>query len=218
MQQELSKKNVIVTGWPSKEKVFFNENGLRKVAGTQSRQISINGNIHLINFSLNSLYVYFPDYSIKPSSNGCGPMVVSGCVRDIWDNCHLSGKILNALDLLLYDGNTEPTEYASDLHAWDVTHGHHHIDPASSYPTEHMWWALLGHENAITFLHINCEGGCTEVLVADGGKLWGFLHLHHSNPLSSINFFLNNSFCLDKVLRSSKYDFEAVALRPGDKL
>jgi hypothetical protein len=162
---------------------------LRMVAGTQSWQISINGNIHVVNFSLNSLYVYFPDYSIKPSGNGCGPMVVSGHMRDIWDNRHPSGKILNALDLPLYNGNTEPTEYASDLHAWDVTRSHHHIDPASSYPTKHMRWALLGHENAITFLHIDCKGGCTEVLVANGGKLWGFLYPRCGNPLSSINFF-----------------------------
>jgi hypothetical protein len=218
MQQELSKKNVIVTGWPLKEKVSFNEDGLRKVAGTQSRQISINGNIYIVKFSLHSLYVYFADYSIKPPGNGCGPTVVSGRVRDIWDNRHLSGKILNALDLPLYDGSTEPTEYSSDLHAWDVTRGHHHIDPASSYPTEHMRWALLGHENAITFLHIDCEGGCTEVLVADGGKLWGFLHPRRGNPLSSVDFFLKDSFRLDEVLRSSEYDFEAVALRPGDKL
>jgi hypothetical protein len=90
MQQELSKKNVIVTGWPLKEKVSFNKDGLRKVAGTQSRQISINGNIHVVNFSLNSLYVYFPDYSIKPSSNGCG--CEWSCVRymgqspSIWEN------------------------------------------------------------------------------------------------------------------------------------
>jgi hypothetical protein len=104
-----------------KEKMSFNEDGLRKVAGTQLWQISINGNIHVINFSLNSLYVHFPDYSIKPS--------------------------------------------------WDVTRSHHYIDPASLYSTKLMWWAFLGHENAITFLHIDCEGGCTEVLVADGGKL-----------------------------------------------
>ena len=48
MQQELRKKNVIVTGWPLKEKISFDEDGLRKVAGTQSRQISINGNINII--------------------------------------------------------------------------------------------------------------------------------------------------------------------------
>lgn len=44
MQQEQSKKNVIVRGWPIKSKVSFDEDGLRRVAGTQSRQISINGN------------------------------------------------------------------------------------------------------------------------------------------------------------------------------
>ena len=62
MQQELRSKNVIVTSWPLKEKICFNEDGLRKVAGTQSRQISINGNIDIINscrvHSLSLLYVY----------------------------------------------------------------------------------------------------------------------------------------------------------------
>ena len=52
MQQELSKKNIIVTGWPLKEKLSFNEEGLRKVAGTQSRQISINGEIDVTNSCL----------------------------------------------------------------------------------------------------------------------------------------------------------------------
>ena len=44
MQQELRRKNVIVSGWPVKDDISFNEAGLRKVAGTPSRQISINGN------------------------------------------------------------------------------------------------------------------------------------------------------------------------------
>lgn len=43
MQQEQRAKNVIVSGWPIKNKISFDEDGLRKVAGTQSRQISING-------------------------------------------------------------------------------------------------------------------------------------------------------------------------------
>lgn len=158
------------------------------------------------------------DYSIKPANNVCGPTVVSGRVRDLWDNRHPSGRILNALDLPLYDGNLEPTEYTSDLHAWDVTRGHHHIDQSSSYPTEHMRWALAGHENALTFLHIDCEGLCTDVTVADGGKAWGFLRERPGNPLSSINFFLKDNFRLDQVLRSSDYDFELVALRPRDRL
>ena len=112
----------------------------------------------------------------------------------------------------------EPTEYASDLHAWDVTRGHHHVDQASPYPTEHMRWALLGHEHAITFLHIDCEGLGTDLLVADGGKVWGFLRERLGNPLSSINFFLKDTFRLDEVMDLSDYDFEAVALRPRDRL
>ena len=139
-------------------------------------------------------------------------------MQDLWDNHHPSGKILNALDLPLYDGSTEPTQYASDLHAWDVTRGHHHVDQTSPYPTKHMRWALAGHENAITFLHIDCEGLSTDIMVIDGGKAWGFLRERRGNPLSSINFFLKDGFRLDQVLSSSEYDFEIVALRPGDRL
>ena len=133
-------------------------------------------------------------------------------MQDMWDNCHPSRKILNALDLPLYDGNTESTEYVSDLHAWDVTCSHHHVDQASSYPTEHMQWALLGHEHAITFLHIDCKSLGTDLLVADSGKMWGFLRECLCNPVSSINFFFKDTFRLDKVLDLSDYDFEAVAL------
>ncbi len=43
MQQELRKKNIVVSGWPLQQKLTFNEDGLRKVAGAPSRQISING-------------------------------------------------------------------------------------------------------------------------------------------------------------------------------
>jgi hypothetical protein len=162
--------------------------------------------------------VQFLDYSIEPSDNDCSPTVVSGRVRDLWVNSHLSGKILNALDLPLYAGDTEPTEYGSELHAWDVTRGHHHIDQKSSYPTEDMRWALVGLQNALTFLHVDCEGVGTDITVADGRKAWGFLRERHNNPLSSTNFFLKDAFRLNEVLPLSEYDFEMVALRPGDRL
>lgn len=122
------------------------------------------------------------------------------------------------MDLPLCTSNTEPTEYASDLHAWDVTRGHHHINHTSSYPTEHMRWALVGHENAITFLHIDCEGLSTEIFVADGGKAWGFLCERPGNTMESIDFFLKDSFRLDQVLDTSEYGFELIAMQPGDKL
>lgn len=220
MQQELGQKNIIVTGWPLKENISFNEDGLRKVAGTQSRQISISGTLSSFFTHRHTEFIpcFSSDYSIKPSNGDCGATVVSGRVRDIWDNRHPSGKILNALDLPSYNGNTEPTEYATDLHAWDVTRGHHHIDQASSYPTEHMRWALVGLKNSISFVHVDCEGLGTDIWVADGGKVWGFLRQRSGNPLSSINFFLDNRFRLNEVLRSSAYDFEAIAMRRHDRL
>ena len=54
MQQELRKKNIIVSGWPLQKRVSFNEDGLRKVAGAKSKQISINGNT----YSLDNLYTH----------------------------------------------------------------------------------------------------------------------------------------------------------------
>ena len=125
---------------------------------------------------------------------------------------------MNALDLPLYTGDTEPTEYGSKLHAWDVTQGHHHIDQKSLYPTEDMQWALVGLQNALTFLHLDCEGVGTEITVADSRKAWRFLHECHGNPLSSIDFFLKDSFHLNEVLPLSEYDFKVVALHPGDRL
>ena len=168
--------------------------------------------------SIRSFNIYFVDYSIKPSGGDCNPTVVSGRVRDIWDNRHPSGKILNALDLPLCAGDRDLTEYGSDLHAWDVTRGHHHVDHTSSYLTEHMRWALVGLQNSFTFLHLDCDGLSTDITVADGGKAWGFLRERQSNPLSSVDFFLKDSFRLNEVLPESAYDFEVVALRPGDRL
>ena len=43
-------KNVIVTGWPLKEKILSNESGLRTIAGTPSSQISINYLLFISNY------------------------------------------------------------------------------------------------------------------------------------------------------------------------
>ena len=43
MQLEQRARNIVVRGWPVKNKILFNEDGIRKVAGTPSRQISVNG-------------------------------------------------------------------------------------------------------------------------------------------------------------------------------
>ena len=81
-----------------------------------------------------------------------------------------------------------------------------------------MQWALIGHENIITFLHIDGEGLSTDLLAAAGGKAWEFLCEHNGNPLSYMGLLLKDNFRLDKVLDWSDYDFEIVALWPGDRL
>jgi hypothetical protein len=56
-QQELMNKNVIVTGWPLKDEISFSESGLRKIAGTQSRQISINGRLLVYAVFISSIHL-----------------------------------------------------------------------------------------------------------------------------------------------------------------
>ncbi len=60
MQHEQSAKNIVISGWPSKNNILFDEDGLRKIAGTQSRQISINGNVLLPLFYDDSQPVIVP--------------------------------------------------------------------------------------------------------------------------------------------------------------
>ena len=128
-------------------------------------------------------------------------------------------EIFECIRSSLYAGDTEPTEYRSELHAWDVTCGHHHhIDQKSSYPTEHMKWASVGLQNPLTFLQIDCESVGINITVACGGKALGFLCECHHNPMSSINFFLKDTFCLNEVFSLLDYDFEFVAFLPGDQL
>ncbi len=70
----------------------------------------------------------------------------------------------------------------------------------------------------MTFLHLDCDGLSTSVTVTDGGKAWGFLRQRFWQPYIIRKLFLEDSFCLDEVLPSSEYDFELVALQPGDRL
>lgn len=150
--------------------------------------------------------------------SGCRPSTVSGRLCDMIDYQHDNVRVLNALDLPCPRADTTPLPYTTDLHAWELTAGHHTIDGVASYPREHMRWSLLGHKNTMTFSHLDCEGVNTFVKVLTGGKVWGLLRPRKSNPLSSTNFFLQDGFRLDEILDSSDYDFEIVVLRPGDVL
>ncbi|KAF8883755.1 hypothetical protein CPB84DRAFT_1817024 [Gymnopilus junonius] len=123
------------------------------------------------------------------SSRTCTPTVVSGTVQDLFDNATDQGKILNGLDFCMWQGSLSPNPYAVDIVAWDIINRIHHADPCTPYPTDDMNWGLMGLENCLTFVH-----------------------------LSFINFFTDISFCLNEVLKSSKYDFEFIVLNPGDML
>lgn len=136
----------------------------------------------------------------------------------MWTHRHSHSKILNALDLPCPQGSREPHPHTTELIAWHLTAGHHGVDHAAPYMTEHMRWYLVGHQHCLTGIHIDSDGLATEVEPLDGGKIWGFIRERPSNPLSSIDFFLRPDFTLETVLDSADYDIEAIVLRPGDRL
>lgn len=150
----------------------------------------------------------------------CVPLVLSGVVQDLLDNVEdiNTNKILNALDFPLWNGNCERNTYSTDLAAWDVTRGLHIFDPSALYPTGDVRWGLAGLKHSMTFLHIDPDGFHTENTVIVGGKAWGLLRERPGMKKSSIDFYLDEGFCLNEIVEATHYDFEIIALRPGDRM
>jgi len=51
-----------------------------------------------------------------------------------------------------------------------------------------------------------------------GKKVWGILQEAPKYQLSSIDFFLDENFLLDKITNGSTFGLEAIVLWPGDTL
>lgn len=148
------------------------------------------------------------------------PLTVSGTFRNILDNANKpDGKILNGLDLPLWDDNLkERLPYATDMAAWDYVRGRPH-GVSSQYPTTDMRWGLAGTANAVTFFHIDSDGYSTFLRVIYGKKVWGiYRHQPPHLSLSSTNLFLDKNFRLDEILDQSTFGLEAIVLQPGDML
>ena len=172
---------------------------------------------------LNSAYCPVDFSSIaasKGNQDNCVPSVLSGVVQDLLDNVEDidTNKILNALDFPLWNGNCERNGYSTDLAAWDVTRGLHIFDPSTPYPTGDVRWGLAGLKHLMTFLHIDPDGFHTENTVIVGGKAWGLLRERPGMKKSSMNFYLDEGFCLNEIVEATHYDFEIIALRPGDRM
>ena len=164
------------------------------------------------------------DFSLITTSGdgeeSCVPSVLSGIVQDLLDNTEDTdnNKILNALDFPLWNGNCNRNAYSTDLAAWDVTRGLHIFDPSALYPTGDVRWGLAGLKHSMTFLHIDPDRFHTENTVGVGGKAWGLLRERPGIKKSSIDFYLNEAFCLNDVVETTDYDFEVIALRLGDRM
>jgi hypothetical protein len=82
-----------------------------------------------------------------------------------------------------------------------------------------MCWGLAGTADTMTFMHIDSDGYATFVQVITGKKGWGILPEAPNQPrLSSVDFFLDETFLLDELSPASTFGLEAIVLRPSDTL
>lgn len=161
------------------------------------------------------------DYSaVSASEEFCGPSTVAGTTRDILDNAVLgrNGRILNGLEFPRWDAHVVRTPFSSQLVAWHHTRNHHNAPLNLPYPTGDMHWGLAGTADTVTFLHIDSDGLGTDIQVMCGMKVWGLLRAREDAPLRSMSFFTSTDFSLDTVSADAHYDFEAIVLKPGDRL
>jgi len=118
----------------------------------------------------------------------------------------------------MWNASTEPNAYAVDLVAWDFTRGKHGCASEFPYPTEHTRWGLAGTANTMTFVHIDSDGFNTFLKIVCGMKVWGVYKEKLPATLSSTNAFLHPSFHLNAVDETTRFDLEAVVLKPGNLL
>jgi hypothetical protein len=159
------------------------------------------------------------DFSVINPGTDCVPSVVSGQVNDLLENASSTGKILNGLDLPMWASYRPLNNYETDTVAWNFTRGTHRIPLNGPFPTQDREWGIAGLKHVLTFLHIDCDGFNTRYGPKVGRKLWAFLRPQDSKKLSSIDFYMDeDGFSLSGKPKITKYDFEAVVLRPGDEL
>jgi hypothetical protein len=176
-------------------------------------------------FYINMLKDY-KDFTFPSLTKGknTAPATVSGLVSDILDNArNPDGKILNGIDFPACFPTCADTpqlsSYATDIVAWDYLRGKPYCGNFSNpYPTGHMRWGLAGTAHAVTFMHIDSDGYATVVRVIDGKKVWGILREIPNGSLASVDVFVNPNFLLDEIAPGSKFQLEAIVLRPGDTL
>lgn len=214
LQDIMKVKHVVVTGWPINKDAKFDESSMRSLVGSLQSQVYINGWFHF--FPLPGVSHIRSDYSVDSSS--LVPTLVSGYASDILLNSSATGRILNGLEFPMSDADHQPNSYSADLAAWDVTRGQHNMPAKAIYPTGDFRWGTAGTAGTMTFTHIDCDGLNSNDGPLCGMKVWGLGDTISQKSLSSIYFFLDESFHLNDVLPNSPLKFEAIVLRPGDML
>lgn len=116
------------------------------------------------------------------------------------------------------DADHRPNSYSADLSAWDVTRGQHNLPTKAQFPAGDFRWGTMGTPDTITFLHLDCDGLNSNDGPYYGKKLWGLAEPLSGKPMSSIYYFIDESFALNEVKKDAPYKFEAIVLGPGDMM
>ncbi|PPQ75956.1 hypothetical protein CVT26_005784 [Gymnopilus dilepis] len=159
------------------------------------------------------------DTSIHSMKSTMKERIINGTLQQVLDSVNdPEGKFLNCLDFPGSLFATPVTSYATELIAWHYTRGAKGYQATMEYPRAHMRWHLVSTGNTVTWVHIDSDGLCSEIVVVCGKKVWylGGPKAEHAYTLSDILIFLQNDFYVEVPI--STLNWEAVVLTPGTRL
>ncbi|KAF8873911.1 hypothetical protein CPB84DRAFT_1853838 [Gymnopilus junonius] len=152
-----------------------------------------------------------------PSSAKMEDRIINGTLQQILDSIKdPQGKFLNGLDFPGSNFATPLNSYVADLTAWHYTRGAKGYQATSEYPRAHMRWHLISTGNTVTWVHIDSDGVCSEIIVVCWKKLWIFGGAKRDYSLANIMTFLRDDFYIE--VPSESLAWEAVVLTPGTRL
>lgn len=143
--------------------------------------------------------------------------IITGTLQQILDSVNdPQGKFLNGLDFPGSDLATPITSHATELTAWHYTRGAKGYFATAEYPRAHMRWYLVSTGNTITWVHIDSDGVCSEIVVLCGMKVWMLGAPKKEYSLADVMTFLREDFYVESP--GDELVWEAVVLTPGTRL
>ncbi|KAF8873088.1 hypothetical protein BD779DRAFT_1679429 [Infundibulicybe gibba] len=132
-----------------------------------------------------------------------------------------AGKILNALDCPMGNGNLMCNGFTSDLHARWATQRLLDCGANKPLPAEDIRWGLAATSGASHWFHIDSDGFGTYIDVQTGGKLWIIARPKIDGgsraDFARVDILLPPNFDISDPC-TAQWDLEAVFLTPGTRL